>query len=265
MHCMAAITISREYGSRGAAIGARVAERLGWRYVDDDLIFLVAYRAGIPAESVRAYDQEVFSRLRTLAHDCVAMLEAPGPPVLGQTVGRPDEIEMPLELRRFYSSRYLRLVQQVILALAASGRVVIMGRGAQVLLHGLPWILHVRTVAPRPVRVGRVAEDEALASGEAARRIRRRDHAVARYLRHFYGVDWEDPLLYHLILNTGALTEEEATRLVLQAAPVETEPAGQARPGAKERSSPRETASRTQTRGTTCTMDSRNGRRRDQP
>jgi len=126
---MAAITISREYGSRGAAIGARVGKRLGWRYVDDGLIFLVAYRAGIPVENVRAYDQEAFSHLRALIHNCLAMLEGPGPPVLGQTVGRPDEIEMPQELQRFNSSRYLRLVRQLILALAASGRVVIMGRG----------------------------------------------------------------------------------------------------------------------------------------
>lgn len=36
---MAVITISREHGSRGAAIGARMAETLGWPYVDDDLIF----------------------------------------------------------------------------------------------------------------------------------------------------------------------------------------------------------------------------------
>jgi hypothetical protein len=262
---MAAITISREYGSRGASIGALVAERLHWRYVDDDLIFLVAYRAGIPAESVRAYDQEVFSRLRTLARDCLALLEAPGPPILGQTAGRPDEIEMPLELRRFYSSRYLRLVQQVILALAASGRVVIMGRGAQVLLHASPRILHVRTVAPRPVRVARVAEDAALDAREAARRIRRRDHAVARYLRHFYGVDWQDPLLYHLILNTGALTEEEAARLVLQAAPLEPDPDAQLRPGAGERCSSRVATPWASARGTTCTTDSRSGRRARQP
>jgi hypothetical protein len=105
-----------------------------------------------------------------------------------------------------------------------------MDRGAQVLLHGLPWILHVRTVAPLAVRVGRVAEDEALDSGDAAWRIRRGDRAVARYLRHFYGVDWEDPLLYHLTLNAGALTEEAAARLVLQAAPLEMDADGQLRP-----------------------------------
>lgn len=56
---------------------------------------------------------------------------------------------------------------------------------------------------------------------EAARRIRRRDGAVARYLKHFHRVDWGDPLLYHLTLNTGALTETEVVQLILQAAPGE--------------------------------------------
>lgn len=218
---MAVITIAREYGSRGAAIGARVAETLGWRCVDDELIFLVAHRAGIGDQHVRIYDQEEFSRLRVLARDCVAMLESLSPPLLGQTTGMPDEMQLPVELKRFYSARYVHLVQQIIRALAARGRVVIMGRGAQVILGNAPRALHVRTVAPLPVRTRRVAREGGMNEREAGRRIRRRDRAVARYLWHFYRVDWADPLLYHVILNTGALTEQEAVGLVLRAAPCE--------------------------------------------
>jgi cytidylate kinase len=220
---MAVITISREHGSRGAAIGARVAEHLDWWYVDDDLIFLVAHRAGIADHEVRPYDQAGFSRLRTFARDCVALLESLTPPLLGQTVGTPDEMQLPVELKRFYSARYLHLVQQMIRALAARGRVVIMGRGAQVVLRDAPRALHVRTVAPLPVRIGRVARDEGVGEREAARRIRRRDRAAMRFVRHFYRVDWGDPLLYHVILNTANVTEAEAVRLILQAAPREAD------------------------------------------
>ncbi|OGT25846.1 MAG: hypothetical protein A2Z17_01000 [Gammaproteobacteria bacterium RBG_16_66_13] len=209
---MNAITISREYGSRGTAIGAAVAERLGWRYVDDDLVFLVAHRAGIDDRTVRGYDQEGFSRLGAFASDCVAMLESLAPPFVGVTVGTPDAPELPVQMERFYSARYLHLVQQMIRALAAHGRVVIMGRGTP------PRTLHVRTVSPREVRIRRVAKDEALDERQAAKRIRRRDEAVARYLRHYYRVDWDDPLLYHLMLNTGFLGEAEATRLILSVA-----------------------------------------------
>jgi len=41
------------------------------------------------------------------------------------------------------------------------------------------------------------------------------------HVRHFNDVDWADPLLYHLVLKTAALTEQEAVRLVLSAAPTE--------------------------------------------
>jgi cytidylate kinase len=133
----------------------------------------------------------------------------------------PDDVQLPVELRRFYSARYLHLVQQMIRALAARGRVVIMGRGAQVVLRDFPGSLHVRTVASLEVRIGRVAREEGVGEREAARQIRRRDGAVARYLRHFHRVDWDDRFLYHLILNTGGLIEKEAVRLILYAAPVQ--------------------------------------------
>lgn len=45
--------------------------------------------------------------------------------------------------------------------------------------------------------------------------------AVARYLKHFHRVDWNDPLVYHLTLNTGALCEKDVVHLILQAAPRE--------------------------------------------
>jgi cytidylate kinase len=96
-----------------------------------------------------------------------------------------------------------------------------MGRGAQVVLRDVPRVFHVRTVAPLPVRIGRVARDEGADEREAARRIRHRDRSAARYLRHFYRVDWGDPLLYHLVVNTATLTEAEAVRLILHAAPRE--------------------------------------------
>jgi cytidylate kinase len=221
---MAVITISRQHGSRGAAIGAQVAERLGWRYVDDDLNFLVAQHAGLGDEIVRPYDQEGFSRLRAFVCDCLDALESLGPPPFGETVGAPNRIKLPMDSTRFFSARYLPLAKEMIRALAARGRVVIMGRGAQVVLKDAPRALHLRIVAPLPIRIRRVAQEAGVNDREAARRIRRRDKAVARYLRHFHGVDWADPLLYHLTLNTGALTEQEAVQLILQAAPGAGEP-----------------------------------------
>jgi cytidylate kinase len=67
-----------------------------------------------------------------------------------------------VDLTRFYSARYLHLAKQMIRTLAARGHVVIMGRGAQVVLKEAPRVLHVRIVAPLPTRIRRVAQEEGL-------------------------------------------------------------------------------------------------------
>ena len=187
----------------------------------DRVVRLVAHRAGIGDQQVRDYNQERFSRLRVLAHDCVTMLESMGPPLPGETTGMPDGMQLPVELMRFYSARYLHLVEQMIRALAARGRAVIMGRGAQVVLRDTPGSLQVRTVASFPRQVRRVTQQESVDGREAARRIQRRDGVVARYLKHFHRVEWNDPVLYQLTLNTGALCEDDVVQLILRAAPGE--------------------------------------------
>jgi hypothetical protein len=231
---MPVITISREYGSRGAAIGARVAEHLGYRYVDDDLIFLVAHRAGIGDQDVRPYDQEGFSRLRVLAHDCAAMLESLSPPLVGQTAGLSDGMQMPVELRRFYSGRYLHVVQQMIRALAARGRVVIMGRGAQVVLRHISRTLHVRTVASLPVRIERVARDEGVTS--ARRRVASGGGTGPPPAICGITTAWTGPTRSSIIstLNTASLAEKAAVRLILQAAPADDGLLTTPRPGSAE-------------------------------
>jgi cytidylate kinase len=52
----------------------------------------------------------------------------------------------------------------------------------------------------------------------AVARIAERDRATAQYLRRFYGVDWTDPSLYHLTLNTSLLGQEETAQLIVAAA-----------------------------------------------
>jgi hypothetical protein len=55
------VTIAREYGSGGAAIGRRVAQSLGWRLLDNDLIEAVARWANVDVRTARRYDECVDS------------------------------------------------------------------------------------------------------------------------------------------------------------------------------------------------------------
>jgi cytidylate kinase len=113
-------------------------------------------------------------------------------------------------------------VQNAIRYVANQGRVVIMGRGAQVILRDQPGALHVRLEAPWEDRVQRVKQRYDLrgegARTEAQNLIARRDAVSADYVRRFYDVDINDAMLYHLVLNTGKLSFEAAAQLIVAAA-----------------------------------------------
>lgn len=99
-----------------------------------------------------------------------------------------------------------------------------MARGDRLVLLDFPRTLHIRTVAPLAVRIRGVAREEKPEEGEAASHFRRQGSIAGRDLRYFCRVDWGDPLLYHVCLNTVGLDQEEAVQIVLHTAPVMEDP-----------------------------------------
>jgi cytidylate kinase len=91
----------------------------------------------------------------------------------------------------------------VIRNLAQEGKVVLVGRGGQVLLQDMPQALHVQIVAPFPSRVATLVEREGIEEGEAAAKLRASDKARKDYLWRYHRVDWLDPTLYDLVINTA--------------------------------------------------------------
>jgi cytidylate kinase len=108
----------------------------------------------------------------------------------------------------------ISMIEQVIRVSADRGDVVIVGRGAQVILAGRPDTLHVRLVAPLSFRCRRVAAREGMGLAEATELVRRVDRDRERYLRQYYQVNWGDSTLYHLTLNTERTGVELAARLI---------------------------------------------------
>jgi cytidylate kinase len=112
------------------------------------------------------------------------------------------------------------LVQQTtrtIRRLAGLGRVVLVGRGAEIVTKRLPYVFHVRLVAPLEKRIGHAADYYSLTAADAAKKVHEEDHARRRYLARYFNADIDDPLLYHLVLNTGYLDFARAAEIVAQA------------------------------------------------
>jgi cytidylate kinase len=181
---VAAITISRELGSLGRQVAQLAAEKLGYRLVWRDLINQAAIRAGAPEMALAAIDE------------------------LGLLGLTPS-----LKERRAYSQAMQRVIEELV----SGGNVVILGRAGQALLRDRAAVLHVRIIAPVPVRAERISREKGVSLDAALAQIQASDRSRYKYLRRFYRLRWDDPKLYDLVINTANLTPEAAALLVAQA------------------------------------------------
>ena len=211
---MAVITISREYGSEGDEIAARICELLGYRYFDKTLMARVASEVGLSETEIVDFSEEqhkvrgFLDRLLGERREIVSQARVWQEDTRGVRS---------LQVAELDPVQSITLVQGTIRAAYKQGDVVIVGRGGQAILKDMPGVLHVRVVAPQEARVRRIQEREGLGLEVAQEIAAKRDKASADYLKRFYGVDWSDSLLYHLILNTGRWGIESASRLIVDA------------------------------------------------
>ncbi len=118
-------------------------------------------------------------------------------------------------------------IAETILHLAELGNVIILGRGATVVTARLPHVLHVRIVASLESRIQNMERFERLSRSEAAERIQREDLGRERYVKKHFGKDVNDPLMYHLVINTDAVTPDRAVQLIGDLVPQAGTPAPQ--------------------------------------
>jgi len=184
---MAIIPISHEMGAGGPEIGTAVAQRLGYRYVDQELIAEAARRYGLLEEKLSHLDET-----------------------------KPSLFErFDVETRR-----YITAIQAALYEFAEADNVVLMGRGGQWLLRGIPHVLRVRVMAPFDLRVKRLIKKMSEQMGEGANprtvteMVRRDDAEKSGRMRYLYEVDLRDPALYDVVLNTEKLATDAAVELL---------------------------------------------------
>ena len=210
---MAVITISREHGSGGAEIGRRVAKILGYDYVDKELITEVARRANVPESEVEKLDEKGEDPIIYFLKELFVEDEP-------QTVSEyPNEYkDKERESNTFDRDKQLKLFQSVIESVWERGNAVIIGRKANVILAYKPNTLRVRVIAPLEKRLKRIMQLEQLSQDNALKLIRETDGHRERYAKQYYDVDWDDPGLYDIIINTEKLTDEGAAHLITETA-----------------------------------------------
>jgi cytidylate kinase len=196
------ITISRQYGSGGSAIAQRVAEALDWKLVDNELVERVANRAGLSLEEVVQREERAPSFIERLARVLASATPELFPPPSGTVL---EQSEQDL----------VRITEAVVADIAAEGNVVLVGRSAPAVLDRADGALHVKLVASPAFRIRATVTRFGLDSKDAERIMRETDANRERYHRDYYNRDWNDPLNYHLTLNTERLGLEGAADVIV--------------------------------------------------
>jgi cytidylate kinase len=203
------VTISHATGAVGDSIGRSVAERLGFRYVDEEIIEIAAKKHGLDADLVADAERRknLFSRLLDdLA--TAPMLDPSG--TAGFLMADTTSVPRREELRQ--------LIIEAIRETAQRGDVVIVSHAAGIPLAGRDDLLRVLVSASFDTRVQRLAAARRVAKGEADKLLKGEDAGRADYFLRFYKIERELPTQYDLVINTDKLSPEEATDIVVAAA-----------------------------------------------
>ncbi len=211
---MAVITISRQVGSGCRQIVEQVCQRLGYSYFDKNLLVREATRLGLSEQEIIDFSEESY-KTRTLLEN----LFAPGARILARVpICRRDESGVEKKyIRHLDEIDAIHMIQTVLHAAYRRDNIVIVGRGGQVILQKKPDVLHVRLVAPLEARVRRLQEQEGWDAEKARQYALERDRATAEFLYRFFKVEWDDPTLYNLVIDTGQVDLSAAADQIIQA------------------------------------------------
>ena len=198
------VTLAALHGTGGSVVGQRVAERLGVEFFDRAISSAIADRVGLTEQAVAAVDDRPRRGVDRLVSNLARVTDAT------TATGRPVERVVREEQR-------LRGEIDEFLVRASQAGGVVVGRGGAVVLASVPGALHVYLGGPREGRVEQVMEIERVERRTAERQVRAHDRARREYVRDFYGIDGDDPSLYHLVLDALALGVDGCVALIVLA------------------------------------------------
>lgn len=198
------ICISHATGAQGTLVGRTVADRLGFEYVDDEVIAEAAEWGELDPAFVA--DAE---RRRPLVARLLGGIVDQGPGPRLPTGAAARSLPSDADLRH--------MIVTAVGSFVSRGSVVIVAHAASFAVRNGEALRVLVTASPE-TRAKRLASERDVDERQAARLIKDEDAGRATYLKRFYGVDEERPTHFDLVVNTDALSAEDAVKVILAAA-----------------------------------------------
>ncbi len=196
------VSISRTLGAGGEEVGRLVADELGFRYVDDEVVVRASAQAGVSPATIAQteHSQSLSERIREAISG-------------GHTQFEGAQISLSAD-----REHYQGLIQWVVQDMAREGQVVFVAHGTSITLANMSGNLRVLITGSPEVRSERLMGVDSLNQRQARKAIQDSDRERRNFFRRFTNLRQELPTHYDLVVNTDRLAVPEAAKMVLLAA-----------------------------------------------
>lgn len=197
---MAVITISRQFGAGGITLGKMVAKKFGYTFADTEVLKMVAEMANVSTHFVETVEKEAGGKFSKF---------------ISKTVSRPL-VDRILKNEHGYIDEeiYLDYLVLIIAQMADDGDVVILGRGSQYILNDHPDAHHILLIDTFENRVRFMQKNYDLSPGRAAQVVKNEDKRRFNLYKKLGKADYDNPELYHLVLNMNRVPLEKALEII---------------------------------------------------
>ena len=193
------ITVGRQIGSGGHDIAKRLADDLGYKFYDREILSIAAEESGFDRKFFEKHDEK-----RSFFHGIFGGVVPTGTMVnYGGT-----------EHNRFSEEGLFQFQSDAIRRAASEGDCVFVGRCADYILRDFPSVMNIFITAGHEVRVGRVMERSGMTREQAEKMIREKEESRASFYNFYTGKKWGDSASYDICVNSSKFGLEETVRIV---------------------------------------------------
>jgi cytidylate kinase len=201
------ICVSHATGAGGADLGRLVADKLGFRLIDEEIVTRAAESQNVNVDDLADVERRKSLLTRILSEMAIgAAMGPPGTMAIYEPQPQPNKDSL------------RTLIRQAISETADEGNVVIVSHAASYALANRGNVLRVLVTASPETRVRRLVDANGLDEKQATKSIVANDAGRANYLKRFYGVAQELPTHYDLVINTDRIPADQWSELVVNAA-----------------------------------------------
>jgi CMP/dCMP kinase len=193
------ITISRQLGSGGAAVGQQLAEKLNIRCVNREIVSRAAKKLSVMEKELDERDEKMQSFWKSFFQFNALATEVAFPP--GTRITTTGEV--------------FRVESEILQHVAKEESAVIIGRCGYAILKDYPNLITVYLHADKPFRVDRIAHDGTMTTEEASEVIEKNDKERGLYIETFTGNKWSDARHFDLCIDTGKIGIDKAVEIIL--------------------------------------------------